>query len=126
MRMLFALVAWLASLAAAAEGEGSHMAAEDDVIHLATMAAPPWTATANERATSDHTGVDPCEKLVKVLASRGVSKLAGETYTTSQRWGKILRAKITFDAGGSPLLATCWVGADGHASIVVEVDGGEQ
>jgi hypothetical protein len=50
----------------------------------------------------------------------------GGRYRTSQRWDKILRAKITSDdARGSPMLVTCWVGADGRASIVVKIDDGE-
>jgi hypothetical protein len=125
MRALFAVVVWLASLASDAGGEGFYMAAGDDVIHLADMAAPPWTASANERASSNHAGFDHCEQLVKILASRIVGKVAGETYTTSQRWDKILRAKINPDAGGSPMLVTCWVDARGRASIVVKIDDGK-
>jgi hypothetical protein len=122
MRALFALVVWLASLAAG--GAGVCMAADSDEIHLGPLTAPPWTASANEQVTSDHAGFDPCEQFVKLLASRGGSKVTAETYTTSPRWGKILRAKITF-GGGGPMVATCWIGADGHASIVMKNDDGE-
>jgi hypothetical protein len=124
MRALFALVVWLASLTAAAGGEGVHMVAEDDVIYLADMAAPPWTASANEQTASDHAGFDDCEQLVKRLAP-SVGSITQQTYTTSLRWGKILRTRIASDAGGSPMLVTCWIAADGHGSVVVKVDDGE-
>ena len=122
MRALFALVAWLASLAAGSVGVC--MTDESEETHLADMVAPPWNASAKEQATA-RTGFDPCEQLVKRLASRGGAKLAEEAYTTSHRWGKILRARITDDYGGSATLATCWIDADGHASIVVKIDDGE-
>jgi hypothetical protein len=123
MRALFAVVVWLASLAAASVGVC--MADESDETHLADMVAPPWIASAKEQTTADRTGFDPCEQVVKALTSRGGAKLAEEAYTTSHRWGKILRAKITDDSGGAATLATCWIDASGRASIVVKIDDGE-
>lgn len=124
MRTLFVLVAWIASLAAAASGEGVQMAAEDDVTHLATMAAPPWRASANEEVAADHAGFEACEEVAKLMAA-GIGSVTRRTYTTSQRWGKILRTEIASNAGGSPTLVTCWIGADGQASVVVKIDDGE-
>jgi hypothetical protein len=123
MRALFALVVWLASLAVG--GVGVCRADEGDEIHLADLAAPPWKASANEQTTADRTGFDPCEQIVRVLTSRGYNKVAAEAYTTSPRWGKVLRAKIAYDAGGAPMLATCWINANGRAWIVVKIDDGE-
>lgn len=125
MRALIVLVTSLIRFAAAG-GEELHMPAEDDVIHLATMAAPPWTVTAREQVTSDHAGFEVCEQLVKTLISRSVGEaVAAQTYTTSPRWGKVLRAKIAYDGGGAPGLVTCWIGADGRASVVFKIDDGE-
>lgn len=124
MRALFALVVWLASLAAATGGEGVCMAAEDDVIYLADMAAPPWTASANEQTTSDHAGFGHCEQIAKLIASP-IGSITRQTYTTSQRWGKILGARIASDDGGAPALVTCWIAADGRASVVAKMDDGE-
>jgi hypothetical protein len=123
MRALFALV-WLAGLATAADGEGVQMAAEDDVAHFADLAAPPWSASANEQVAADITGFDACEQIVKPIALR-VGSISARTYTTSHRWGKILRVRIATDSGGSDMLATCWVGEDGKSFIVVKVDDGE-
>jgi hypothetical protein len=125
MRALFALVMWLASFSAGGMGVG--MADESDEIHLADMAAPPWTPSANEQITRDHAGFDPCEQLVTMLAPRGVSKVAGATYTISRRWGKILRAKILSGSGdvSTTTLVTCWIDPNGHAWIVVKMDDGK-
>jgi len=123
MRVLFVLVVWLANLAAAAGGQGGKMAAEDDVIHLATMAAPPWRPSAHEQAAADHASFEACEKVVQLLVRRN-GRIAHRTYTTSRRWGDILRVKVISDGEGSPTLVTCWTGADGHASVVVKVDDG--
>ena len=101
------------------------MAADDDVIHLADMAAPPWRASANEQVATDPAGFEACEQFVKAFVSRGTGSIFQQTYTASRRWGKILRAKFTTESGGSSMLLTCWIGADGHASVVVKVDDGE-
>lgn len=124
MRTLFVLVVWVASLASAASGEGVQMAGKDDVIHLADMAAPPWSASANELVTSDRAGLEPCEQLVERLAAR-IGDVSQRTYTTSPRWRKIQRARITPESGGAQTLVTCWADADGRASVVVKIDDGE-
>ncbi len=123
MRALFALIVCLGSLAAGSVGVC--MTDESDETHLADMVAPPWKASAKEQTTADRTGFDPCEQVVKRLASRGGAKLAEEAYTTSHRWGKILRARLTYETVGAPTLVTCWLGVDGRASIVVKIDDGE-
>lgn len=125
MRALFALVGGLVCLATAAGAEGGRMAGEDDVIHLATMAAPPWSASAHEQITSDRTGFEPCEQILKTFGSPGGYKVLAETCTTSPRWGKILRARFMSDGAVAATLVTCWVGADGRGSVVVKIDDGE-
>ena len=123
MRAPFALVVWLASLAAG--GAGVCMADESDEIHLAGMVAPPWNASAKEQITADRTGFETCEQVVKAFASRGGAKVADEVRTTSHRWGKVLRARLTYETVGAPTLVTCWLGVDGRASITVKIDDGE-
>jgi hypothetical protein len=123
MRALFALI-WLAGLATVVEGGEPQMTGGNDVIYLADMAAPPWSASANEQATSDHAGFEPCEEIVQPIASR-IGNISARTYTTSHRWGKILRVRIASNSLGSDMLATCWSGVDGKSFIVVKVDDGK-
>ena len=100
------------------------MAAEDDVIHLSDMAAPPWRASSNEQVAADHAGFELCEQVMKAVVPPTAS-ISQRTYTTRKRWGNILRSKVAFHSGGSPMLYTCWVAPDGRASVVTKVDDGE-
>ena len=89
------------------------------------MVAPPWNASAKEQSHRRPHRLRPLRTACETPRLTRRRKLAEEAYTTSHRWGKILRARITDDSGGRRLLATCWIDADGHASIVVKIDDGE-
>src|SRR5215469_8186717 len=64
-------------------------------INVDDLDVPPWEPDPEERATSDRSMFGNCESLLHSFATRDRGKISNETYTISQKFGKILRAKVT-------------------------------
>jgi hypothetical protein len=89
---------------------------------------PPWSPAADERVATDRSAFHNCEAAVRDIASRGDGEISHETYTLSEEWGKVLRAKVTFTFEGSPTtsLVTCWSVSGPRVKMWVKKDDGER
>jgi hypothetical protein len=93
---------------------------DDDAARLGDLLAPPWQAAADE-APLPEASFPACDQVVEGLAKLGGGEIGGRTYSLSQRWGKILRAKwLTSEDAQSVMLLTCW-GPDAGVQIVAAV-----
>ncbi len=108
MRLEIALLLWMASMS----GD------EDDAARLGPMLAPPWQMAKSETPFPTGMTFETCDKLVDQLASRLHAAGGERTYSVSNRWGKILRAKLPEADGQSFTLVTCW-GSDSSAQVAV-------
>jgi hypothetical protein len=82
---------------------------------------PPWTAGPDEVVVPATAGFGACETAVTALVVRGGGKIVQKNYTTSQQWGKILRAKAVFTKPGpsTPSLVMCWSKSDPNVELFV-------
>jgi hypothetical protein len=86
---------------------------------------PLWNAGADETSVSDPTTFSECEQAVEAFASRAKGKITERRYSVSNKWGRVLRAKVGFGHGNyaATTLVTCWSGTGPGVQMAVEVDG---
>jgi hypothetical protein len=71
---------------------------------------PPWKPSNDDIRSSDSARFSECEKVIETFCSRINGDVTEQTYSISEQWGAIVRAKIAFETDGSPgtALLTCW------------------
>jgi hypothetical protein len=86
---------------------------------------PSWNAGIGETIAPDPVAFNQCEQAMRAFASKVEGKITERRYSTSKRWGKVLRAKVGFAHANvtGRTLVTCWSEAGIGVKIAVEVEG---
>lgn len=83
--------------------------AEGSVLNAEDYSCPAWTPTGDE-TISGPVGFGARLKPINLLASYVNGTISERTCSQSKQWGKVVRAKITYERQRSPAsaLVTCW------------------
>jgi hypothetical protein len=86
---------------------------------------PPWNVESGEATVSDSAAFNQCEEAMTAFASRVDGKITDRRHSISQKWGRVLRAKVVFSRASvaGTTLVTCWSGAGPGIQMAVEVEG---
>ena len=82
---------------------------------------PEWPATSDEQPDNGDVGFEQCEAMISLLAQRMNSTVTDRKYSISQKWGRILRAKINTGLS-APRVSSC-TGSGAGAQIFIEFEG---
>jgi hypothetical protein len=94
------------------------------LLKMDSYSCPPWSAASEEAAGSDPAMFSACLDAIGLIASRMNGAILERTCSMSKQWGKVVRAKITYQREGSAgsAFVTCWSAAGSGVEIAVKLD----
>ena len=87
-------------------------------------AFPPWQAGSGETPASDATSFADCDEAIASFAVRAKGKVIDRSYTQSDEWGRILRARVAVSYRREPsvLQMTWWSGPGSGVAFAIRLD----
>jgi hypothetical protein len=86
---------------------------------------PPNAPAADETPTTDLAPFETCESGLAMLRDKMGGELIGRHYTTSPKWGHVMRAKLLMSpTDAAQPMAICWV-KDGTTALFIANPGFE-
>jgi len=94
------------------------------VRKIDNYSTPSRTPTPDEITSPNSARFSACDQVISWLSNRTGGRILDKTYSISEHWGTIIRAKVAFGRGGSHGSAslTCWSGSGSDVQFDLTFD----